>query len=64
MRAATQVAKTKPATNIANESAICQTGTPKGIRTNMAIGEVKGIKLNQVAIVPCGSLINTPNDRI
>src|SRR5690606_29733316 len=64
MRPATQVVRIKPPRSNANDKAISHIGTPNGTRTNMAIGEVNGIILNQNASGPCGSLTNTPNDRM
>ena len=51
---------TIPSVEITNkkiESAICQTGTPKGILAIIATGEVSGIIDNQKAIGPSGLLI-------
>src|SRR5690606_40433278 len=64
MRAATQVVVKKPPISKTAETRICHVGTPKGTRTIIAMGEVKGMKLSHVAIAPLGSLTKTPKDNM
>lgn len=49
MRDATQVVNTKPMIIKAIDMAICQSGTPNGMRTIMATGAVNGTMDNQKA---------------
>ncbi len=62
MRAATQVVNRKPMIMEPIEAAICQAGTPNGIRIIMAIGEVNGMMDNTTASVLSGLLIITVCD--
>jgi hypothetical protein len=49
---ANQTTAIKVLNNKMSETAICQKGTPKGIRINMTMGEVNGINENTNATVP------------
>lgn len=64
MRAANQVVKKKPPTKLSMDKPICHQGTvlgiPKGMRTIIIIGDVKGIILPHTAIGPEGSFNTAP----
>ena len=51
------MAAIKPPMSKLTDKANSQTGTPKGRRTIITMGEVKGMMLNQNAIAPSGSSI-------
>lgn len=61
MRALSQVVNKNPSTNNTMDNPSCQkgtvSGTPKGTRDIITIGEKKGIMLDQVAMGPMGSLM-------
>jgi hypothetical protein len=59
--AANQTHPTKVRNNIPTETAICQSGTPNGMRIIITIGEVNGIIENVVATTPCGLFITVKN---
>ena len=62
MRAATQVVNKKPATIINMDNASCQPGTPKGILTIMATGDVNGIIESHTAKALSGARNKTDTD--
>ena len=63
IRDAWYVTNTKAAHNTIRELAISQTDTPKGIRNNMATGDVNGKYDRITDICECGALIIKPANK-